>query len=386
MELYHASNEWAQRPVDQRFWTLEEMTRKCLEYRQESRRAVVNYRDLEVETDGDNMFLTGKEGTPAKLNSWSFGQVVQRAGAPAGYLRTLNPHLAVECVNDGLYKRKERNDDQAQMLLQVNGGLVCRGFTGMQYERIWNHEVGERLMELPGNWRTPPALDPGIGGIPTKVATVEDCLPGLSQVQVGSRIAPSGIYASPHDLFVFLVNTEREIDTGLFRGVILWNSEVGAKSIGAMSFLFNSVCGNHIVWGASHVTEFRFRHVGSARARAFHRLAVDVRAYVDGSGDSERAKVQAAKSYVLGAKKDEILDALFKVNRSKGLSIPKATIVDAVDFAAEPAQVERYGNPRTVWAVSNAMSELSHKRESDGYADKRFGVDRAAGRLMEIAF
>lgn len=388
--LYHAEKQWANRPADQRFWDLESMTAACKAYADAARGATVHYSELRTEAGAGEVYLVGKQESRARLTSWSFGQLAQRAGAPAAYLRKLPATLAAQNINHGFKTRGEARDDRAKALLHINGDLVVRGFTGVGYSRIWNWEVGARLLALPGNWRTPPALVPPDGeklGMPTKVATAEDCLPGMSWVNPGATIAPAGIYASPHDMWVFLVNTEREVDTGLFRGTIIWNSEVGAKSIGGLSFLFNTVCGNHIIYGAQHVTEFRFRHVGKARERAFQQMALDVRAYMDSSVDQDRARIRAARTYTLGAKKEDILDTLFKVTAAKKLSISRATLEAAVDHAAQGEQVAKYGDPTSVWAVSNSLSELSHQTIVDAqFADQRFDKDRAAGRLMEIAF
>ena len=120
MELYKASNQWMSRPADERFWTVQEMIRVCLANRNKSAGASVQYNNLRVEAADQDIQLVGREGIPAKLTNWSFGQLSQRAGAPASYLRKLPPTLAAQNINHGLKARED--DDTARLLLQRTNG------------------------------------------------------------------------------------------------------------------------------------------------------------------------------------------------------------------------------------------------------------------------
>ena len=72
-------------------------------------------------------------------------------------------------------------------------------------------------------------------------------------------------------MFLFLVDGNRDLDdptdrtqSGLFRGFILRNSDVGAAALTLDVFLCRMVCGNHIIWGFQHVAGFRRRHIGAS--------------------------------------------------------------------------------------------------------------------------
>lgn len=382
MELFKASNQWATRPVDERFWTLEDMHAATLAYRNTAVESRVFISDVRAEADDGEIYLTGRQGTRAQLTHWSFGQLAQRAKAPASYLRDLPATLAVQNINYGLKTRDE--DVQTKLMFHKNGGLLLRAMTGSDYTRIWNHEVAERLVKLPG-WRPAPAI--AVHDDPRSRPATQADIDGLpTRIQVGQTISPAGIYASDHDMFVFLIDTNSEIELDgqrFFKGAMVWNSEVGAASIGAMGFYFSEVCGNHIVWGAKYVKEFRFRHVGRAKDRAFHKLAVDFKAYADESVSEDRARMISAKQFVIGASKQEVLDTLFSYVGKRKIALPRANIIEAVNFAE--AKEERYGDPRTAWAISNSLSEMS-QTASEGHAGKRVSLDKAAGKIMEIAF
>jgi hypothetical protein len=385
MNLYKASNQWANRPADERFWTVEEMVQACLQYRQASAAATAAYGDLRVEARDGDLHLVGRTGIPARLTHWSFGQLSQRAGAPASYLRKLPATLTAQNINHGL--KAHADGESVRLLLQRANGIestMLRAITSERYTRIWNHEIGERLLDLvKGGWVIPPAM-PVVYDHRMRVATVEDCGP-YTYVKPGDTIAPAGVYASDHDMFVFLINPERQIHDGspdgLFRGFFCWNSEVGAASFGVMAFLFKGVCHNHIVWGAEGVFELRIRHIGDADERAFRQLQVELNKYADSSASDIEAKIEASRKVVLGATKEEVVNELFGIARQRRVPVTLKALDSAYDVAV--ARSEDYGDPRTLWGMVNGLTEQSQEL---GFADKRVDADRAAGRLLEVCF
>jgi hypothetical protein len=222
-----------------------------------------------------------------------------------------------------------------------------------------------------------------------RIATEEDVLPnagsfGLS-VNVGDEIGPAGLYASDHDCFVFMVNTNRVVKAGdraLMRGTFVRNSEVGDGSLIFTYFLLDNVCGNHIVWGAQDVQEVRVRHVGTKTLEnGLRKFRVQIAKYEDDSVSDLEAKIKKAMSFELGATKEEVIEALFKYARVKGLSpITKKRLTEAYKTAEE--NEDRFGNPRTPWAMVSGLTQNSQ----GAHADTRNEVDYAAGKVLEIAF
>src|SRR4030095_12104206 len=68
-----------------------------------------------------------------------------------------------------------------------------------------------------------------------------------------SQTAGAGLYASDRDVFMFMIDGGSLLDAGprakLNRGFIVKNSEVGAGKMDLWTFIFNTVCGNNIIWG-----------------------------------------------------------------------------------------------------------------------------------------
>lgn len=371
--LTMANQQWSTRPADQRFASLEDLHSAVSRYREMSReakgmqlnglRAAVAIQDGHSvrkllpgeDTTQAEPVLVGQTGTQSQFTHYSFGQVARRIGAPAQYLRELPAPLAVANLNYGLSTLSD--DETGNLMFAQNGSLRLRSALTDSYRRIWNSDITSRLLTLT---RQQPEWQPAPAAFD------------------GSR----GLYASDADMFAFLVDNDRRIfeqgpGGGLGRGFFVWNSEVGDRSFGIMTFFYEYVCGNHRVWGAEGVQELRIRHVGNADERAFQQLRVELRKYADSSTHDDELKVASMRRMQLGATKDEVLDAVFKLDT--GLS--KARLSAAYVTAEE--EEAKYGNPRSVWGYTGGLTQLA--RDLPNTSD-RVAMERAASKIMAVAF
>lgn len=356
--LTKASNQWSTRPADERFGSLQAMHEAAMRHRTGAAVAKIKANALRAVAgrDGDLM-LTGPKGEQASMTNWTFGQLAQRAEAPASYLRTLPAAIAADCINAGLARSEDRS--QALVLFNQNKGheLQARAITSDSYARIYNADITSRLLQLEqdGPWQPAPAAFDG------------------------SR----GLYLGDRDMFAFLVDNNRRIFEsgpagGLSRGFFVWNSEVGAASFGVMTFLYEYVCGNHRVWGVSNINEVRIIHIGRDQAgKAFNKLTVELRRYADASAADDEARVTAARRYQLGANKDQVLDALFKL---KAPALTKTRVIEAYDLAEK--RVDWYGSPRTAWGMAGALTEIARDLP---HANDRHALEVASGKVMALA-
>jgi hypothetical protein len=378
MNLYKASNQWATRPDDERFSSLTEMLQSCQYYRHSAVSGTVAYADLTaVAVDGE-VKVSGANHN-ARLTNWAFGQLATIAKAPAGYLRKLPAQLACDNLNHTL----PNTDGTGKLLMHQNGDLMLRCITSEDYTRIWNTDVIERLIDLQGEgWRVPPARPARDGQRGTRPATEADVLNatgfGLS-VNLGDMIAPAGLYGSDHDMFVFMVNEARRIEDGseggLSRGFFVSNSEVGGGALNLLAFYYRHVCGNHIVWDASNLTRTKIIHRGKANEKFDGEFLVELQKYADDSASEDELRIVSAQRKVIAADKDSVIDALF----GKRI-LPKKSLIAAFDYAE---QEETTVAPNTVWGFVQGITRLS---QDSLYADERATMDRAAGKVLELAF
>lgn len=360
MELFHASQQWATRPADQRFNSFDELYQVTRKYADAAKEKTVPWSQLRVEANGDDLALLGSAGVAARLTHYAFGQLSARIEAPASYLRALPPTLAAQNINHGL---KARTDGEAQLLFHSNDSLILRAATSEKYARIWNYEIVQRLRDAAARYDMVPARQTftwGGGELPPESER------------------PAALYASDHDMFAFAMSRSRDVTDPmgqvLHRGVILQNSEVGDCALRLMPFLFRDVCQNHIIWGASQVTEIRLNHVGDIRERWSGAIA-EVRRYLDGAATLEEAKMEKARHVIAGTK-EEVLDTLFGLRK---LGFSRKLLVSGYE-AVVP---EQDGDPRTVWGLAQG---LTRHAQTIPYADERQAVDRQAGKLLDFAF
>lgn len=356
--LTNANAQWSSRPADERFGSLQAMHDRATQARTMGAVAKIKSNALRVVADGSDLMLEGATGTRADMTNWSFGQVAERAHAPAAYLRTLPATVAAECLNIGL--KRSDDDSTAQVLVarKATSQLTARAITSDKYSRIWNCDITKRLIDLEaaGPWQPAPAAFDG------------------------SR----GLYLGDRDMFAFMVDNERRIfetgpGGGLSRGFFVWNSEVGAASFGIMMFLYEYVCGNHRVWGVSNINELRVIHVGNGQDRkAFDKMTVELRRYADASASDDEAKITAARQFQIAATKDEVLDAVFAL---KAPALTRKVIGQAYDVAEQ--RVDWYGSPRSAWGLAGGLTEIARDLPN---ASDRHALDTAATKVMEMSF
>ena len=388
--LMDASEQWASRPQDQRF----ENVPDAHDFSVRSERTIFNrtedYAQAEAVDLGNNVaLLIPGVGEPAQFTNWSFGQFCKKAGAPASYLSTLKPALAAQCLNEGM-RNREGDAGLFSFSRTDEGALTLRASLSDEYGSIPDSAVWKRVQTLiERGWRVPVARPaPGVFDPRVRLATAEDVSAIAARsplsVKVGDPIAPAGLYASDRDMFALLCDETRPVNNPadrthpLFRFLMVWNSTVGARSLGIITGLYDVICGNHIIWGATEVNEFRTYHRGSdAERRAFARMAEVAMQYSESSAQGIEASMQAAQQRLIAPTLEEIPD-LVAAKKQLAPILSKRLVKEAIEVAVNS---DRYGDPRSPWALSQGLTELSQRLPN---TDSRTEIDRAAGRILDL--
>lgn len=364
--LMQASRQWSSRPADERFTSLSDMSAALGDVRSRSMAKVISSRKIELQpipgAELTDLQVVGPNGNPATLTHYSFGQVAQLAGAPAGYLRTLPAAIAADAVNYGM--RFNRDVEDVGVLLTYDKSnpektrVDLRAATGPNYGRVWNAEIIDALQSkfgdgVTGHWRVP-------GEFGKRVTVTKD---------------NTTLFASDRDMFVFLADEDRRITVpnrrdgqagSMARGFFVWNSEVGSKSIGAAFFLYDYVCCNRIVWGATQYKEIRLRHSAGAPDRWLEEIAPVLVGY----SNSSTADVEGAIRDAKAAKLDDAKEWLAKRYTAKLASVYSAA------FEREE------GRPiETLWDVATGMTAYARGLP---YQDARVDIERAAGKVLDL--
>jgi hypothetical protein len=183
-------------------------------------------------------------------------------------------------------------------------------------------------------------------------------------------------YGSDRDMFVFLADERNRIEIpsrrngqagSLAKGVFVWNSEVGSKTFGIGTFLFDYVCGNRMVWGAENYSEIRIRHTASAPDKFIEEMTPALKAYMAQPMDGIEAAVTAAR-----ARRIEKLDDFLANRFGKRL-------VDHLKLTHDAEE----GRPiETLWDATTAATAYARGM---AHQDERVAIERKAGELLRAA-
>ncbi len=345
--LYDAHRQWFTRPPDERFASLEDLLAYTIKLKAASSECVRNLCDMHIEvTDQLGIALNGTDAL-ALLTNWSFNQLCTAVGAPAKYLRSLPPQVVTDCLRFGVGSK----DADVKLLRRENDdGNSVSAFTGPNYGRIWDADVVAALQDAVAGtgWHVPPARSNG-------------------------QSENAGLYASDRDMFAFFVNDENPIEVGnakLGRGFFCWNSETGSCTFGLTTFLYNYVCGNHIVWGAEEVRELKIIH----RSKALDRFRADALPLLNHFVESP----VATDAIVDGVHRASRLNVGDDLEQVLGWFGDKPFTVQEVTEAWQTGRDEGE-DVSTLWGMAQGFTA---RARSIVFANSRVDLERRAGALL----
>ena len=365
MELMQASRQWAKRPPEERFTNLTEMLEASRAFRNKSLSRRVANRDIRVapvKDDPAGLAVT-LNGMPSTPNNWAFGQLCSLVGAPAGYLKRLPTPMIADCLNYGFQIDRKIEEIGTLTVNEADGMSTMVAATGPDYGRIWNDSVLEKIIDRFGDGQTGKFTVPGEFG---KAVTVDK--------------DNTTLYRSDRDMFLFLADEKNRIEIasrrdnkpgGLARGFFLWNSEVGASSIGVSTFLFDYTCSNRIVWGAEQFAEIKIRHTVGAPHRWMEEIAPALEIYAEGSTHSIVEAITAARGKRIG---DGDAVTAFLTKRFNSANTAKA--IQLAHIAEEGRPIE------TLWDATTGITAYAKGIQ---YQDRRIEVEREGGKVMALA-
>jgi hypothetical protein len=338
--------EYRTRPPDARFATLPDLSAHARQERERSFRAPLDLSRSTLEAREGGLLLRSPKGNEAVMSEFSFGQLCGHVGAPAGFLKRLDPSTAAEAMNQTLRDLPAEMPLSAMLRRGEGDGLVLSGLNGPRYTTIWN----------------------------------SDCIDMIAQAEgAGWKLAhQKAAYYSDHNFFAFFMEPKPKLDDGkspLHRGFILSNSEVGDRSLSLTAFLFRSACANLCIFGVEGVENIRIRHVGDADVRAFGRIAAELDRYRNADIGPTMELITKAKAKELGDDEDKII----KLLANRGIASQK--LLERAWLEAEKHEATD-GGPHTVWGLYNGLTRIT---QGTAFGDEQIERDTDAGRILALA-
>ena len=142
---------------------------------------------------------------------------------------------------------------------------------------------------------------------------------------------------------------------------------MGSSTLGISTFLFDYVCSNRIVWGASNISEIKIRHTGGATDRWLQEVVPAIETYASGSTAGIVASIEDARSRRI----DDVAGVL-----NKRLSRSQSSAIMAAHMTDESRPIE------TLWDAATGITAYARGLQ---HQDARVDIEREAGKLLEVA-
>lgn len=392
MELMQASHQWATRPQDERFVSMDDLCEHQNYIRSRSRRANYANRDLEVvpvegtvgtmDVKGKtidipytfDLGVVGPSGVVARPTHWGFNMLCQRAGVPTSLIRN-TPHYPAEMacgvLNWGLKQR--RNVEDVSMLARhypddaygKQPGFWLASLNGPDYGVVWNADVCNAVRDRFGN---------GLDG--------RFRIPGEFGKQVEITKENTTLYGSDRDCWMFLADEENRVEVsnrrngepGSFaRGFFIGNSEVGSGTLNFGVFLFDYACCNRIIWGASQFNEIKIRHTKGAPHRFIEEVAPVLDVFMERNAFDIETTLTRAKNKKLEVDAAEFVTKYFAKDFGKDAAA-KIKLAFEADEGAIPME--------TIFDVVTGATAWARGFRNQ---DERILVEKQAGKVLALA-
>jgi len=362
--------QWVERPDDMKWDKLDHLYDYTHNRAQRSQVDVVPNKHLEtigtVDENGKKKFSvvtnTDRYGW-GQLNPthWSFGQLCTRSEVPAVWARRTHPEIAALAMNYGLTFGSNTSDESKIMVIRGDNGEVLdmHCMTSPTYGRVFDYEVVDvtrRVIQRSGNnWDIPWARD--------------------------VRSSSTGAYLSDRDVNIFLTDSERTIsvydpklgrERMLHRGVIIGNSEVGARKFFIKTFFYDNYCTNRVIFGMKNVRELGIRHTSGAPQRFLHEGVPLLKQIAEASPQREEELFAKAVQFNVGKDEDSIRNWLKK----------RAFTVQQANAVIRNARQETGELPTSLWDVVQSGTAMAKRIQ---HTDARMKEEESYGRLLKYA-
>jgi hypothetical protein len=339
-----AKDELFTRPDEEHYPDMKSLREAAETQRKRCREVEARDTAILFSEDGGSIYFADRALT---LTNYSLSQIAGIAKVPLDLLARVEPPTRASILNQTMSRERRfriglADEDRLRCVLSPN------------YRRVWDSD----LLESVDRWLIGSGFRPATptSGGPNAKGNTKPCL------MRGDR--------SMFCLFI----AEKSVAPGLgtlHRGVMLWNSEVGHRSLGFAQMTVRSICQNWLLHGVSGVVEKTARHTSEVRelVREFER---DLRAISDEITSEEVRLLEKAarEDFTPGRDAEDAQDRLVE-----DFGVPRRLAADVVDAVFLPENVPEM----TRWGVANGVATVA---KGLPFADERARMMKIAGEIL----
>ena len=299
---------------------------------------------------------------PFPLLHYSMMQACRMAKLDSDVVRRLQFHGRNDLAIDNLNTLFPNSLGDIKIML-LDGKKNIRALNGADYSRLWDYEMFNQVNQC---------LIPN-GFIPA--VAVHGC---------GALLAPgrTALFRGDQTSFGFFFTDEKEVNDnlgGLRQGLMVWNSEVGARSFGFSTFYFRQDSGTFLIWDVQGEKRKRFVHRGNIR-KGFREYMSVIREFSRDANtrrEEDLATFNNAANTPFAASNDEAVEKLNKL-----FDMPKSYAEAVVKASYLPQNAS--GPVLSVWRISLGIAyEAAQTSRAENMVDDSSVATRVIRRMVK---
>lgn len=339
-----ARDELFSRPDEQHYPDLKSLRDAAEAQRARCREFEARDTSILFSEDGTSVYFADRA---LALTNYSLSQFSGIAKVPLDVLARVEAPTRASILNQTMSRERRfriglADEERLRCVLSPN------------YRRVWDAD----LLDMVDRWAVGSGFRPAVptGGGPNAKGDMRPCL-----------------FRGDRSMFLLLV-AERSCAENLgtlHRGLMLWNSETGASSLGFAQMTFRAMCSNWLLHGVGGVVEKTARHTSDV-GELVCEFERDLRTISDEMTPTEIRLLERAaqEDFTPGQDAEDVQDRLVTE-----FHVPRKLAVDVVEAAFLPE------NPSNMsrWGVSNAVASVA---KGLPFADERARMMRVAGEIL----
>lgn len=361
MLLTEASYNLFTRPRDEHFASFQELLDTSKRSQEDGVESLHRANEIRFVEAGNQIRVDLGGFYQVRPTPWAMTQIAGGCRVPTSVLEHLRTETAVRVLNETFQRQ-----DLSERLALVDGDKL-RALTSSSYSRLWDVEI---LQEI-DRWLLPDGR-------------FVPAMPTINTDSRGTNVLGNNkpaLFRGDRDSFCFFYSPKKPEDDGLGglrKGILVFNSEVGARSFGFSTFYFREMCSNFLIWDATQIKKRKAVHKGDL-LRFFREFKLDL---IEASSEFEpkerRVFMQAAETPFVGdgtPTRANLELAQTRLEREFGTSGKLAVaITDSAMLPENPSNL-------TVWGITNGITSLA-KQET--WASDLMEMSSLVGEVMEL--
>ncbi len=331
------------RPADSNYESMEHLLDVAEEKMNQYRVLKAVAKDIAFSVD-NGQFNIDVDTVKLPLTNYSLTQVASMAKVQTQMLERLHSLKRDDLVVDNLKTLFPNTRSDTKFILvrdhyDDDGDInsVARAVNGGHYSRLWDYEVFSEMEDFLMTRNFTPSL-------PTLQlnAMRNGLMHGLNTALFRGDQCSFGFFFIEKDL-----NGDSKTLGGLKPGMMVFNSEVGARSFGFHTFYYHEASGNIVMWTPANHKRKRFVHRGDIRPafKEYVNTLEDVANNFQTRYTDDLKTFETASNTAFAVDKNAAIERLHSSFKMSGVSARVAV------NAAELKQ-NSYGDPLSIWNIA----------------------------------